>query len=721
MEYSDKNEHLNDDQLENSTNKIEKQTADSEAVEDTRSEPKAAPGAKPDSGRDLTPDPESEQPEGEQPSSVTGNSPPPLREMESGKKVNLEDNIADKPAPGREEEKDLEDEETSSGDELVESGIAEKPKVKHKKTVKVDLAQEEQEEEKVNYELLSKEDLVKVLEDLLNKKTFDQWRREVDEINSVYEKKVEEELAEKKKKFLEEGGLEQDFKPVEDPAEKQMSELQDKIKTLKADFNKQLEQTKEENLIKKQEILEEFRILMEGQEGFENTFRKFKQLQNKWFDAGIVPKQNVRDLWNSYNYFVDKFNDYVNINRELRAMDLKKNLELKTKLCEKAEALTAEPNIANAFKILQKYHSQWREIGPVPREDKDAIWNRFKSATSEINKAHQNFQAELKDSLVENLEHKKRLCEKAEEFSALEPANHAEWMQITNELLAIQKEWKTIGYAPKKDNNLIYSRFRKACDIFFEKKAAFYSETFEHQKENLEKKKKIVELARELKDSTEWKPTTDKLIELQKEWKEVGPVPRKESDRLWKQFRSACDYFFNKKSEFFSGKNESYDDNLKAKQDLIAEMKKYKPGNKKECIEALEEFQKRYNSIGFVPVEQKDSIREEYQAAADALIDTLKSSDTDRDLVRYRIRISSIITNPRADNKLRFERDKLMNKLQQLRTDIGVWENNIGFFKQTKSSEAMISDFTDKIDDAKSRIEMLENKIQIIDELEDER
>lgn len=717
MEYSDKNEHLNDDQLENSNNSIESPKDDSEAVDEHGVSSKPEPEAEPDVNLAQTDSSETDRSD----AAPLNPAPEDLTSPESVAASKGDSNLDENSELSAEEIIEDENEKASSEPAVDESEHEEKKDIKRRKKIKIDVEEshEGHKEEKVNYELLSKEDLVKVLDDILNKKTYDQWRREVDEINAVYEKKVEEELAEKKKHFLEEGGLEQDFKPVEDPAEKQMAELQDKIKTLKADFNKQLEQTKEENLIKKQEILEEFRILMEGQEGFENTFRKFKQLQNKWFDAGIVPKQNVRDLWNSYNYFVDKFNDYVNINRELRAMDLKKNLELKTKLCEKAEALSAEPNISNAFKTLQKYHTQWREIGPVPREDKDVIWNRFKAATAEINKAHQNFQVELKDSLVENLEHKKQLCEKAEAISVLEPKNHGEWMQITDDLLAIQKEWKTIGYAPKKDNNVIYARFRKACDIFFEKKAAFYSETFEHQKENLEKKKQIIELARELKDSTDWKTTTDKLIELQKEWKKVGPVPRKESDRLWKQFRSACDQFFSKKSEFYSGKNESYEDNLKAKQDLIAEMKAFKPAGKKESIEAMEEFQNKYNSIGFVPVEQKDRIRDEFQAAQDSLIDSVKTNDTEKDLIRYRVRIASIINNPRSDNKLRFERDKMMNKLQQLRTDIGVWENNIGFFKQTKSSEGMISDFSDKIDEAKSRIEMLENKIQIIDELED--
>lgn len=573
--------------------------------------------------------------------------------------------------------------------------------------------------EKVQYELLSKEDLVKMLEDMLNNKTYNELRDDVDTIRDIFTGKIEKELQEKKDKFIAEGGLEQDFKPADDPVNIQMNDLIEKYKTIRSDYNKQLEETKEENLAAKQEILEEFRILMEGQEGFDSTFRKFKQLQTKWFDIGIIPKQNVKDLWNSYNYFVDKFNDYVKINRDLRILDLKKNLDVKIKLCEKAELLAEDPNVANAFKNLQKLHTQWREAGPVPREDKDIIWERFKAATSIINKKHQNFQLELKDSLITNLKLKIGLCEKAEEIANLEYKEHGQWSENTTKLLAIQKEWKTIGYAPKKDNNQIYARFRTACDKFFENKAAFYSKTLEHQKENLEKKKQIVIVAEELRESTDWKSTTDKLIELQKQWKELGPVPRKDSDKLWKRFRSACDYFFNSKSEFFGKKDESYEENLKAKKELIKEMQKYSlKDDSDKGLDDIENFQIRYNEIGFVPVEKKDLIRDDFKKALDGVISKLNVEDEEKGLIRFRMKINSLIKNPRGDNKLQYERDKMMTKLQQLKNDIGIWENNIGFFKQTKNAEATLTDFNEKIEDAKSRIKMLEEKIKIIDDLE---
>jgi hypothetical protein len=369
---------------------------------------------------------------------------------------------------------------------------------------------------------------------------------------------------------------------------------------------------------------------------------------------------------------------------------------------------------------LQTYHAQWREIGPVPREDKDVLWERFKEATSVINKAHQNYQAELKNTLFENLELKKGLCEKAEELAALELTHHKEWAEKTRELLKIQKDWKKIGYAPKKENNRIYARFRKACDAFFKKKAAFYAATFEQQKEIVQQKKDIIEEAEKLKDSTDWKKTTDQLIDLQKKWKETGPLPKKESDKLWNRFRSACDHFFNKKSEFYGGKDESYEENLKAKESLIEEVRNYKPTEDTgKLTTVIEDFQTRFDEIGFVPVKEKDRIRDDFRDAVNGLVNKVETDEDTKTLIQYRMKITAMVNSPRSDNKLRFERDKVMNKLQQLKNDIGVWENNIGFFKQTESAEETISDFQEKIEDSHSRIELLENKIRIIDEYDE--
>jgi len=576
-----------------------------------------------------------------------------------------------------------------------------------------------QERERTNYSLLSKEDLVKMMRDKLDNPGKGNIRKEVEEIKHAFYEKINATLEEKKKHFLEEGGDLEDFKPADEPSEAEMKELLYKYRGLKAEFTKQLEKTKQENLLKKQEILEQLRILMEGQESFELTFRKFKDLQKKWFSVGVVPQQNLKDLWDSYNYFVDKFNDYVRINRDLRALDLKKNLELKIQLCERTEELDNEPNIVQAFKILQKHHTRWREIGPVPREHRDEVWDRFKLATSLINKKHQEYHSRLKESLYENLDRKTELCEKVESIAATVYESHGAWVEKTNVVLEIQKNWKTIGYAPKKDNNAIYARFRKACDIFFGNKAKFYAAAYEEQKENLTLKLKITERAEALRTSEDWKETTNELIRLQKQWKEIGPVPRRDSDKLWRRFRASCDTFFNNKSKYFENIDSTFEDNLKEKEALVNEINAYTPqDDKKKDLEALESFQSKFDAIGYVPSGKKDWIKEQFRLAQDNLLEGIGMNESERSLYKFRNRVKSMTSAPRSEMKLNFERDKLVNKLQQLKNDIGVWENNIGFFKQSDSSEETIQGFHGKIEAAHERIRVLEQKIRILDDVD---
>jgi len=607
----------------------------------------------------------------------------------------------------------------AAADELVDESEEQKKNESYDDDVDVDDA--DPKEEEANYGLLSKEDLVKLMREKLDNPGKGNIRKEVEEIKRVFYEKVAAVREEKKKHFLDEGGNIEDFKPVEEPVEADMKELLYKYKGLKAEFTRKLEKSKQENLHKKQEILEGFRVLMENQETFEVTFRKFKDLQKQWFAAGVVPHQNLKDLWDSYNYFVEKFNDYVRINRDLRALDLKKNLELKVQLCERTKALDQEPNIVQAFKTLQKNHARWREIGPVPRENRDEIWERFKQATSVINKKHQDYHSRLKESLHENLERKVQLCEKIEKIAATIYETHGAWVDKTNQVLEIQKTWKTIGYAPKKDNNIIYARFRTACDIFFGNKAKFYAAAYEGQKENLSLKLEITERAEALYNSQEWKETTHELIQLQKKWKEIGPVPRRDSDKLWKRFRAACDTFFNNKSKYFEDIDSTFEDNLKAKEAIVAEMAAYvMKEDLKENLKALKDFQSNFNAIGYVPSGKKEWIKDQFRQAQDRLLEKTDMDESDRSIIKFRYRIEGMANAPRAEMKLNFERDKLVNKLQQLRNDMGVWENNIGFFKQSDSSEETIHGYQEKIDDAHRRIEVLEKKIRILDDMENE-
>ncbi|MCK4991967.1 MAG: DUF349 domain-containing protein, partial [Bacteroidales bacterium] len=575
--------------------------------------------------------------------------------------------------------------------------------------------------QEVNFALLSKEDLVKLMREKLDNPGKGNIRKEVEDIKRFFYEKVAGVLEEKKKHFLDEGGNIEDFKPAEEPVEVSMKELLYKYKGLKAEFTRQLEKTKQENLLKKQEVLEGFRVLMENQDSFELTFRKFKDLQKQWFSAGVVPHQNLKDLWDSYNYFVEKFNDYVRINRDLRALDLKKNLELKEQLCERTEALDKEPNIVNAFKALQKNHTRWREIGPVPRESRDEIWDRFKLATSVINKKHQDYHSRLKESLHENLEKKVNLCDKIENIAATVYETHGAWVDKTNQVLELQKTWKTIGYAPKKDNNIIYARFRTACDVFFGNKAKFYAAAYEDQKDNLSLKIEIIEKAESLSKNQEWKETTNEFIRLQKRWKEIGPVPRRDSDKLWKRFRAACDTFFNNKSKYYEDIDSTFEENLKAKETIVSEMDAFPIEDKlKENKAAMKDFQSRFNAIGYVPSGKKEWIKDQFRLAQERLLEKTGMDESERSIFKFRYRIEGMANAPRSEMKLNFERDKLVNKLQQLRNDMGVWENNIGFFKQSDSSEETIMGFQEKIDEAHKRIEVLEKKIRILDDIDNE-
>jgi len=655
------------------------------------------------------PDPAAEKPEPAAEKSESGPDKPEAAPEKTGSISTKEE--AEQLIDDHEEKQKNESYDDDLDHEEHESSVNDDPKEEHE-SGKV-------EEERVNFSLLSKEDLVKLMREKLDNPGKGNIRKDVEEIKQAFYDKHSATLEEKKKHFLEEGGNLEDFKPADDPLETEIRELLKKYKSLKAEFTRQLEKTKQENLVKKQEILEDLRRLMEGQENFEITFRKFKDLQRKWFSAGVVPQQNLKDLWDSYNYFVDKFNDYVRINRDLRALDLKKNLELKIQLCERTEELDQEPNIVQAFKTLQKHHARWREIGPVPRDNRDEVWDRFKLATSVINKKHQEYHSRLKESLYENLERKVDLCEKVEAIAENNYDSHGTWVEKTNQVLEIQKTWKTIGYAPKKDNNAIYARFRKACDTFFGNKARFYAAAYEEQKENLRMKVEITEKAETLCESEDWKETTTQLMRSQRQWKERGAVPRRDSDKLWRRFRAACDTFFNRKSKYFEDIDSTFDENLKAKESLVTEMDSYTPSDdRKANLEALEDFQSRFNAIGYVPSAKKDIIKEQFRLAQDRLLERIGMDESERSIFKFRNRIRGMMQAPRSEMKLNFERDKLVNKLQQLRNDIGVWENNIGFFKQSDSSEETIQGFNEKIEAAHGRIKVLEEKIRILDNME---
>ena len=569
----------------------------------------------------------------------------------------------------------------------------------------------------VDYSGSTKAELVETLGLIIENRPPAEIREDVDRIKALFYKKIRAEAEERKTKFLEEGGKIEEYKIYVDPLDHRVKELLDKYREKKTDYSKIQEAEKYENLKKKYEIIDQIKDLVNREESINKTFHEFRALQNEWHSTGVVPQNSLKDLWENYHHNVEIFYDYIKINKELRDLDLRKNLELKVRLCEKAEELLLEPNPINAFRLLQEFHNQWREIGPVPPESKNEIWERFKEATSKINKRHHEYFEKQKDDQRKNLDAKIALCEKVEEINLLELKNFKDFDEKADVVVDLQKMWRTLGFAPKKQNNKVYQRFREACDTFFEKKRGFYADNKEVQQTNLQMKTELCIQAEGLQESTEWKATSDALIKLQKEWKEVGPVPRKQSERIWKRFRKACDHFFNKKTEHFATLDTSYEDNLKAKTAIIEELEKFDPGTDVQgAFDRLKEIQRKWTDIGFVPFNVKEEITNRYRNALNKQFDRLKIGEDDKNILKYRTKLDSLKTNPKASRKVRNERDKFFTKIKQLESDIVLWENNIGFFAKSSKADNMIKEVEEKIDSAKKMIKILEEKVKMIDQ-----
>ncbi|OFY68650.1 MAG: hypothetical protein A2Y71_02985 [Bacteroidetes bacterium RBG_13_42_15] len=577
------------------------------------------------------------------------------------------------------------------------------------------------EPENIDYAALSKEDLVAVLKDIIDKGSVTEILYDVDVIKVQFYKKHKADIEKKRKKFYEEGGAPEDFKVEEDPLERILKEYLSRFKEYKAEYNKLLDEDKHKNLEEKYRIIEEIKDLVNRKESINKTFQEFRELQRRWREVGPVPQQNLKDLWETYHHHVETFYDYIKINQELRDLDLKKNLEAKLGLCEKAEELLLEPNVITAFKLLQTLHEQWREIGPVPVEMRTEIWKRFKETTSKINKKHQEYFLNLKLEQKRNLEAKTLLCEKVEEIVSFEIDTYQKWENYSHEIIKLQKVWRTIGFAPKKDNNKIYKRFRDACDSFFNKKREFYNQTKQLLDDNLQLKTDLCIQAEALSESTEWKKTTEELIALQKRWKEIGPVPHKNSDKIWKRFRSACDRFFELKMKHFASMDNSYESNLKKKDELIEKIKSFSPSSDvEENLKMLKEFQREWANIGFVPYEAKDEIQNKYRQAINQKFDDLKIDEDKKDLLKFRTKLDNLHAKSNFDYRMNQEREKFVAKLKQLENDIVLWENNIGFFAKSKNADTMIKEVQNKISTAKRKIEVLTEKIKMIDELDND-
>ena len=558
----------------------------------------------------------------------------------------------------------------------------------------------------------TKEELLSIFSKMIEERPIQTLRKEVEALKIAFYKLRRAEVEAARRAFIEAGGAPEEFSSEADPAEARFKELFKEYRRRRDEFIANLEATKEENLKIKLQIIEELKELASSEEMLNQTFTKFRELQNRWKETGIVPQQYVKDVWENYNLQVEHFYNVIKINKELRDLDLKKNYEQKLALCEQAEALLLNPSIVDAFHKLQKLHDEWREIGPVANEYKEVLWNRFKEASARINKQHQEFFENLKMEQLRNLELKSELCAKAEELAQQPLTSRKEWNKASDKLLEIQKVWKTIGFAPKKDNNAIYERFRTACDKFFEAKRAYYAGLKSEMEHNLQLKTELCEAAEALRDSEDWKKTTEELIALQAQWKKIGAVSRRYSDQIWKRFRAACDAFFDRKATHFSAVDEEYEENLRRKEALLEEMAAadVAAGG----YEVIREFQRRWGEIGFVPIKQKEAIQKRYKEVVDKMFSELRGSQHSRSMDRFKEKVSTLKAS--GDKRLRGERDRLYNKVRQLEQEIALLENNIGFFSKSKNAESMIAEVRAKIERAKQEMQATIEKVKLIDQ-----
>ena len=588
-----------------------------------------------------------------------------------------------------------------------------------KKTVEVSEAITETPAEDVTAEVqpeaapkpATKEDVLNQLKELAQD-AENANKQDIDNLKQSFYKLHNAELEAAKVQFTDNGGNIEDFVAEEDPTEEEFKRLMGVIKEKRSKQVAELERQKEENLQVKLSIIEELKELVESGDDANKSYTEFKKLQQQWNDTKLVPQGKVNELWKNYQLYVEKFYDLLKLNNEFREYDFKKNLEQKTRLCEAAEKLAEEPDVISAFHQLQKLHQEFRAIGPVAKDLREEIWSRFKAASTVVNKRHQQHFEELKEKEQNNLDQKTVICEIVEGMEYDTFTTFADWEDKTNEILALQAKWKTIGYAPQKMNVKIFERFRAACDEFFRRKAAFFKSVKETMAANLEKKKAFCEKAEALKESTDWKETAEILTKLQKEWKNIGPVAKKHSDAVWKRFIGACDYFFERKNKATSSQRSEEVENLSKKEDIIKRMAALEAAGTADdaTAEQVRALMKEWNAIGFVPFKEKDRLYKEFHALVDKLFDRLHLSATEK-------RLSSVRTNGNKEGNLYRDRERLVRTYEGLKNDIQTYENNLGFLNSSsKKGNTLVADISRKIERLKKDMELVLKKIKDIDE-----
>lgn len=537
---------------------------------------------------------------------------------------------------------------------------------------------------------------------------------EIDHLKTAFYKLLFAEREADQKTFIENGGDPEAYVMKTDDSEEQFKAEMGLIKEKRAKAFQQQEEEKKANLQRKQQIIEKIKMMSTSPEEANKSYNDFKALQQEWKDIKAVPAEKANELWRNYQLYVEQYYDLLNLNRELREYDFKKNLEQKTLLCEAAEKLADEPDAVSAFHQLQELHQQYREIGPVAKELREQIWARFKAASTVINKRHQQHFEELRAKEEENLTRKTALCEKVEAIAKEENKNATDWENHTKQIIDIQTEWKTIGFAPQKMNVKIFDRFRAACDDFFGRKAEFFKTLKEKFAENTKKKKEMVEQAKALMDSTDWKATSDKLIKLQKEWKTIGMVPKKVGDQLWAEFVAACNKFFEARNAATAGTRNEEQQNLDRKKEIIAKLKELLDSTADNVQATLQQLIDEYGKIGHVPFKEKDKLFKEYHKVVDALYKQLNISASKQRLDNFKSSIKSMAKQ--GEDMLDNERGRLMRRYEQLKSEITTYENNLGFLNaSSKKGNSLIDEMNRKVNKLKDDLELIRQKIKAID------
>ena len=604
-------------------------------------------------------------------------------------------NLPEKPVELEEEKKAAEVSEPATTETPAEEIVSEKPVEPVQKLTKE--------------EILAK--LKEVVADVENVA-----KPEIDGLKQSFYKLHNAEQDAARKLFIENGGAAENFVPQTDCVEEEFKNIMSVIKEKRSALTAELEKQKEMNLQVKLSIIEELKELVESPDDANKSYTEFKKVQQQWNEVKLVPQAKVNELWKNYQLYVEKFYDLLKLNNEFREYDFKKNLEIKTHLCEAAEKLADEADVVSAFHQLQKLHQEFRDTGPVAKELRDEIWARFKAASTTVNRRHQQHFEALKEVEQHNLDQKTVICEIIEAIDYKELTNFASWESKTQEVIALQNKWKTIGFAPQKMNVKIFERFRKACDEFFRKKGEFFKSLKEGMNENLEKKRALCEKAEALKDSTDWKATADELTKLQKEWKTIGPVAKKYSDAVWKRFISACDYFFEQKNKATSSQRSVEQENLEKKKAIIEKLNAIDDQmDTEEATQLVRDLMKEWNGIGHVPFKEKDRIYKQYHSQVDKLFERFNISASNKKLSNFKSTISSIQEgSPQA---LYREREKLVRAFDNMKNELQTYENNLGFLTtSSKKGNSLLTEINRKVEKLKADIELVKEKIKVVDE-----